>query len=111
MTSREIVDELNNINKEYNQDIIRKAANKIEELRKYIDDSTNDHFTDTLEYYADRCHRLDCEIDILRAETPHISRVAFCRALETLKRNEDFYDELNEVFVNSIGIRSFAREG
>ena len=39
--------------------LVNEAADKIEWLQKLIDDSTNDHFVTTLDFYLERCHKLE----------------------------------------------------
>ena len=39
--------------------LVNEAADKIEWLQKLIDDSTNDHFVDTLDFYSERCQKLE----------------------------------------------------
>lgn len=39
--------------------LLIEAADKIEQLQKLIDDSTNDHFVDTLDFYAERCRKFE----------------------------------------------------
>ena len=41
------------------QGLLLEAADKIEWLQKLIDDSTNDHFVDTLDFYSERCQNLE----------------------------------------------------
>lgn len=39
--------------------LVNEAADKIEWLQNLVDDMTNDHFVDTLDFYADRCFELE----------------------------------------------------
>ena len=50
--------------------LVNEAADKIEWLQKLVDDMTNDHFVDTLDFYSERYHKLseDFEEVILKAE-------------------------------------------
>ena len=41
--------------------LVNEAADKIEWLQKLVDDMTNDHFIDTLDFYSERCHRLESD--------------------------------------------------
>lgn len=41
------------------QGLLFEAADKIEWLQKLIDDSTNDHFVATLDFYSERCRNLE----------------------------------------------------
>lgn len=43
-----------------------EAADKLEELMNYIDNITNDHYLDYLEWYQNRCTELQEELDALR---------------------------------------------
>jgi hypothetical protein len=43
-----------------------EAADKLEELMNYIDNITNDHYVDYLEWYQNRCNELQDELDALR---------------------------------------------
>ena len=39
--------------------LVNEAADKIEWLQKFIDDMTNDHFVDILDFYSERCQNLE----------------------------------------------------
>ena len=39
--------------------LVNEAANKLEWFQKLIDDSTNDHFVDTLNFYLERCQKFE----------------------------------------------------
>lgn len=39
--------------------LVNEAANKIEWLQSLVDDMTNDHFIDTLDFYSERCRNLE----------------------------------------------------
>ena len=39
--------------------LVNEAADKIEWLQKLVDDMTNDHFVDTLDFYSERCQKLE----------------------------------------------------
>ena len=41
------------------QGLLLEAADKIEWLQKLVDDMTNDHFVDTLDFYSERCQKLE----------------------------------------------------
>ena len=41
------------------QGLLLEAANKIEWLQSLVDDMTNDHFIDTLDFYSERCRKLE----------------------------------------------------
>jgi hypothetical protein len=43
--------------------LILKAADKLEELQCFIDDMIGDHYVDYLEFYANRCHELEEELE------------------------------------------------
>lgn len=47
-------------------DLEIEAADKLEYFMNYIDNITNDHYIDYLEWYQDRCDRLQEELDALR---------------------------------------------
>lgn len=40
-------------------ELMNAAADKIEQLQNIIDDLTNDHYVDTLDFYFDRCQKLE----------------------------------------------------
>lgn len=42
---------------------IQEAANKLEQLQKFIDDMLGDHYVDYLDWYANRCRELEDERD------------------------------------------------
>ena len=39
--------------------LVNEAADKIEWLQSIVDDMTNDHFVDTLDFYMERCQKLE----------------------------------------------------
>ena len=41
------------------QGLLLEAADKIEWLQRFVDDMTNDHFVDALDFYSERCYRLE----------------------------------------------------
>jgi len=41
---------------------IEEAANRLEELQRFIDDMMGDHYVDYLEFYAERCRELEEKI-------------------------------------------------
>ena len=43
----------------------KEAANKLEELQRFIDDMLGDHYIDYLEFYANRCRELEDELDFI----------------------------------------------
>ena len=53
------------IKNDSNKELLSEAADKIEQLQTWLDDSTNDHFTWTLEYYFSRCNELEEKIEKL----------------------------------------------
>lgn len=61
MTTNEIIKELKDFpNSKLDLKILlTETANKLSQLQQLIDDQTNDHYVDTLDFYADRCHKLE----------------------------------------------------
>ena len=41
----------------------KKAANKLEELQRLVDDMLGDHYVDYLEFYTNRCRELEEKIE------------------------------------------------
>lgn len=63
ITTRDMIDKLR-----YKRDInFDEVADRLEELTQVIDDMMNDHYTDYLEWYAQRCWELEEEIERLKA--------------------------------------------
>ena len=62
-SSRELTKELRDITYHITftkgKEIVNSAADKIEQLQKHIDDMTCDHFVDTLDFYLERCQKLE----------------------------------------------------
>ena len=54
------------------KNIIGEAADKIEWLQKLVDDMTNDHFVDTLDFYSERCHKLEEDFIELVKKSPDV---------------------------------------
>ena len=52
-------------NMAFSPQIRREAANKLEELQRFIDDMLGDHYVDYLEFYANRCRELEEELDFI----------------------------------------------
>ena len=52
--------------------LVNEAANKIEWLQKLVDDMTNDHFVDTLDFYSERCQNLESDFMELIMESERI---------------------------------------
>ena len=52
--------------------LANQAADKIEWLQKLTDDSTNDHFVDTLDFYSERCQKLEEDFMELVMKSPEI---------------------------------------
>lgn len=65
MTTRDMIDKLRH-NKDVN---FNEVANRLEDLMQVIDDMTNDHYTDCLEWYAQRCWELEEEIQKLKTNS------------------------------------------
>lgn len=63
MNSREIVKELRDLTYHITftkgKNLVASAADKIEQLQQLVDDSTNDHYVDVLDFYMERCHKLE----------------------------------------------------
>ena len=47
----------------FSPQIRREAANKLEELQRFIDDMLGDHYVDYLEFYANRCRELEDKLE------------------------------------------------
>lgn len=63
MNTRDMIDRLR-----YKRDVdFNEVADRLEELTQVIDDMMNDHYTDYLEWYAQRCWELEEEIERLKA--------------------------------------------
>lgn len=77
--------------------LTKAAADKLEELQRLIDDTTNDHYVDALDFYSERCWKLEDELEKSKTTKPIINKSEFCRILTKLKENEDFIDEINNV--------------
>ena len=77
--------------------LVNEAADKIEWLQKLVDDMTNDHFVDTLDFYSERCQNLEEKLHKLQNSKP-LRKEEFSKTLSSLKRNEDFIGEINDVF-------------
>ena len=41
----------------------KEAANKIIELQRFIDDMNGDHYVDYLEFYTNRCRKLEDKLE------------------------------------------------
>lgn len=65
MDSRELVKELRDLTYHVTftkgKNLIHEAADKIEWLQKLVDDMTNDHFVDVLDFYSERCQNLESD--------------------------------------------------
>ena len=85
--------------------VTKAAADKLEDLQRLIDDTTNDHYVDALDFYSERCRELEDELEKSKTTKPIINKSEFCRILSKLKENEDFIDEINDVH------RNFGRDG
>ena len=57
--------------------LISSAADKIEQFQRLIDDTINDHYIDTLEFYAERCQSLEEDFTELAMESEKICR--YCK--------------------------------
>lgn len=106
MNTREIIVQLKDLAKlGVGRSVTKAAADKLEELQRLIDDMTNDHYVDTLDFYNERCWELEDELEKSKTSKPIINKSEFCRILSKLKKNEDFIDEINDV------LRNFGRDG
>ena len=54
-----------------------EIANKIEWLQKLIDNMTNDHFVDVLDFYFERCQKLEEDFTELVMTSPEIC--SYCK--------------------------------
>ena len=62
MTTREMIIALHK-----GEDIdLTEVAYRLQELTEVIDDMMNDHYTDCLEWYAQRCWELEEEVERLK---------------------------------------------
>ena len=52
--------------------LVNEAADKIEWLQKLVEDMTNDHFVDTLDFYLERCQKLEEDFTELVMQSPDI---------------------------------------
>lgn len=63
MNTRELVEGLRDITYHITftkgKELVTSAADKIEQLQQFIDDSTNDHYVDILDFYMERCQNLE----------------------------------------------------
>lgn len=106
MNTREIIVQLRDLAKlGVGRSVTNAAADKLKELQQLIDDMTNDHYVDTLDFYSERCWELEDELEKSKTTKPIINKSEFCRILSKLKKNEDFIDEINDV------LRNFGRDG
>ena len=64
MSTRELIQKLRCETNPTNLEL--EAADNLERLMRYIDDITNDHYVDYLEWYQNRCDKLQEELDALR---------------------------------------------
>ena len=70
MTTTELIERLKeSMDSEYIQenndeviDLFKAAAIKLEQLQRIIDDMTNDHYVDYLDFYINRCRELEEKI-------------------------------------------------
>ena len=56
------------------QGLLLEAADKIEWLQRFVDDMTNDHFVDTLDFYSERCYRLENDFMELVTKSENICK-------------------------------------
>ena len=59
------------------QGLLLEAADKIEWLQKLVDDMTNDHFVDTLDFYSERCQNLEEDFTKLVMQSEDICK--YCK--------------------------------
>ena len=57
--------------------LANEAADKIEWLQKLVDDMTNDHFVDILDFYSERCQNLEEDFIRLVVQSPEIC--SYCK--------------------------------
>ena len=81
MDSRKLVRELRDLTYHITftrgKELIVSAADKIEELQKLVDDMTNDHYVDTLDFYSERCRNLEEDFMQLVEQSPEIC--SYCK--------------------------------
>ena len=66
--------------------LVNEAADKIEWLQKLVDNSTNDHFVDTLDFYSERCQNLENDFMELVMQSDDICK--FCENKIECKKKE-----------------------
>ena len=73
MEIKELIKKLRNCDSESEGvKLVNEAADKIEWLQKLVDDMTNDHFVDTLDFYMERCHKLEEDFTELLMDSENI---------------------------------------
>ena len=65
MDTSDLIKELRTMpgNMSFSPQIRAEAANKLEQLQKFIDDMLGDHYVDCMDWYANRCRELEDERD------------------------------------------------
>lgn len=53
----------------HSDDLHIMAANKLEDLQRFIDDMLGDHYVDYLEFYTNRCRELEEELKRLKNQS------------------------------------------
>lgn len=106
MTTNEIIKELKNFPTNSKLDLkilLNEAANKLSQLQQLIDDQTNDHYVDTLDFYADRCHKLEedfasseCLVIQIKEAYEQIQRLSVEKS-ETIKEFAERLKELSTI--------------
>ena len=49
-------------------DLLKQAADKLEQLQKIVDDMLGDHYVDYLDWYSNRCRELEEELENVRSD-------------------------------------------
>ena len=57
--------------------LVNEAADKIEWLQKLVEDMTNDHFVDILDFYSERCQKL--EEDFMELVVDSENMCSYCK--------------------------------
>ncbi len=72
METRELVKAIRDYTRRYDMPFERylmltKAADKLEQLQRLIDDMLGDHYVDYLDWYFNRCRELEEELENVRS--------------------------------------------
>lgn len=56
-------------------DLLKTAAEKLQELQRLVDDMLGDHYVDYLEFYINRCRELEEDLDYYVAQVADLMEV------------------------------------